>query len=114
MNTNTTLFGRPARHLRGAAMMLLALLAPVATLGANELPTVSVSWEGVTRERGFDGIVEAERRSTVSAQVAARIEELPFDVDDYVERGDIIVDGIELSNDIRNIAAIRSEKVQRG
>ena len=33
--------------------------APVATLGANELPTVSVSWEGVTRERGFDGIVEA-------------------------------------------------------
>jgi RND family efflux transporter MFP subunit len=91
MNTNNTIFSRPARHLRGAAMVLLALLAPVATLGANELPTVSVSRESVTRERGFDGIVEAERRSTVSAQVSARIEELPFDVDDYVERGDIIV-----------------------
>jgi RND family efflux transporter MFP subunit len=45
----------------------------------------------VILERSFDGIVEAERRSTVSAQVAARIEEVPFDVDDYVERGDIIV-----------------------
>jgi RND family efflux transporter MFP subunit len=45
----------------------------------------------VTRERSFDGIVEAERRSTVSSQVAARIEELPVDVDDFVERGDIIV-----------------------
>jgi len=45
----------------------------------------------VIQERSFDGIVEAERRSTVSSQVAARIEEVPFDVDDYVERGDIIV-----------------------
>ncbi|MEJ2383028.1 MAG: efflux RND transporter periplasmic adaptor subunit [Xanthomonadales bacterium] len=97
MNNETTTFRRlkpakrSARAIRRAALLGLALLAPLATLGANDLPTVDVARESVARERSFDGIVEAERRSTVSAQVSARIEELPFDVDDTVERGDIIV-----------------------
>ena len=97
MNNETTTYrrqnpaNRRARTVRRAALLMLALLAPLATLGANELPTVDVARETVARERAFDGIVEAERRSTVSAQVSARIEELPFDVDDTVERGDIIV-----------------------
>jgi len=82
---------RRARNLRGVALLMLVLLAPFAASAASELPTVAVTTETVARERSFDGIVEAERRSTVSAQVAARIEELPFDVDDYVKRGDIIV-----------------------
>jgi len=82
---------RRARNLRGVALLMLVLLAPFAASAASELPTVAVTTETVARERSFDGIVEAERRSTVSAQVAARIEEIPFDVDDYVERGDIIV-----------------------
>jgi len=90
MNNQKTPARRFARATRYGALLALAL-APLATLGANELTTVSVASERVARERSFDGIVEAERRSTVSAQVAARIEEIPFDVDDYVERGDIIV-----------------------
>ena len=90
MNNQKTPARRCARATRYGALLALAL-APLATLGANELTTVSVASERVARERSFDGIVEAERRSTVSAQVAARIEEIPFDVDDYVERGDIIV-----------------------
>ena len=82
MNNETTTVGRQspanrcARTVRRAALVMLTLLAPLATLGANELPTVDVARETVARERGFDGIVEAERRSTVSAQVAARIEEI--------------------------------------
>ena len=75
------------RPFRNAAALFL-LLAAVA---AQDLPTTVIDWTTVSRERSFDGAVEAERRSTVSSQVAARIEELPFDVDDYVERGDIIV-----------------------
>lgn len=55
------------------------------------LPTVVAERATVVRERSYDGIVEAERRSTVSSQVSARIEELPFDVDDFVERGEVIV-----------------------
>ena len=90
MNNQKTPARRFARATRYGALLALAL-APLATLGANELTTVSIASERVARERSFDGIVEAERRSTVSAQVAARIEEIPFDVDDYVERGDIIV-----------------------
>ena len=60
-------------------------------LAASEFPTAQALKTTVARERSFDGIVEAEQRSTVSSQVSARIEELPFDVDDYVQRGDIIV-----------------------
>jgi len=79
------------RRLRAAALLACAALLAAGGVAANELQTVTVEREPVARERSFDGIVEAERRSTVSAQVAARIEELPFDVDDYVERGDVIV-----------------------
>lgn len=68
-----------------------AVTLAAAPVQANELPVFTVDYEDVPRERRFDGLVEAERRSTVSSQVSARIEELPFDVDDYVERGDIIV-----------------------
>ena len=76
-------------------LVLLALAWAMALAAfpawAQALPTLTVDYEPVARERHFDGLVEAERRSTVSAQVSARIEDLPFDVDDYVERGDVIV-----------------------
>jgi len=77
-------------------VLVLAVFAtagalPAKTLRADDLPSMVTEWTTVKRERSFDGIVEAQFRSTVSSQVAARIEELPFDVDDYVERGDIIV-----------------------
>jgi len=68
-----------------------ALVFPVSAWATGELPTANAQLATVQQERSYDGIVEAERRSTVSAQVSARIEEVPFDVDDYVERGDIIV-----------------------
>jgi RND family efflux transporter MFP subunit len=77
--------------LLGTAVALPALLATPPALGAEALPTAVAQSATVSQERSFDGIVEAVRKSTVSAQVSARIEELPFDVDDYVERGDIIV-----------------------
>jgi RND family efflux transporter MFP subunit len=82
---------------RGALLVLTAAaLAQVGPLLAQTeaqaaLPTVLAERATLVRERNYDGIVEAERRSTVSAQVSARIEELPFDVDDFVERGEVIV-----------------------
>jgi len=80
--------------LRGLLVLVVFVAAgalPEKALRASGLPSVTTEWVTVERERSFDGIVEAQYRSTVSSQVAARIEELPFDVDDYVERGDIIV-----------------------
>lgn len=91
---NTRPCSGPSRY-RAARLVPLVLAwvlaLPAIPLQADELPLITTAYETVPRERNFDGIVEAERRSTVSAQVAARIEELPFDVDDFVERGDIIV-----------------------
>jgi RND family efflux transporter MFP subunit len=74
-----------------AALTGAALVLPVSAWATGELPTANAQLATVQQERSYDGIVEAERRSTVSAQVSARIEDVPFDVDDYVERGDIIV-----------------------
>lgn len=95
------------------ALLLLsaALIFPSKTLQADELPTIVVNYSMVSRERSFDGAIEAERRSTVSSQVAARIEELPFDVDDYVERGDIIVRFRDLpaSADLKQAEAVQQE-----
>ena len=90
---NIGLRGTTARLRVALAVMTIVAAGALATPAApaDELPSMVVEWSTVTRERSFDGIVEAERRSTVSSQVAARIEELPFDVDDFVERGDIIV-----------------------
>jgi RND family efflux transporter MFP subunit len=73
----------------GMLGLLMAFTLPLA--GAAELPSVPADQSMVPQERSYDGIVEAERQSTVSAQVSARIEAVPFDVDDYVERGEIIV-----------------------
>ena len=74
-----------------AALSVAVAMAAVLPSYAAELPTVVAERTTVVHERSYDGMVEAERQSTVSAQVSARIEEVPFDVDDFVERGDIIV-----------------------
>lgn len=79
--------------LMAAACLLLGQASPAQAQNPATATweTVAATRATVARERSYDGTVEAERRSTVSSQVAARIEELPFDVDDYVERGDVIV-----------------------
>lgn len=56
-----------------------------------ELETARVAYRPVTIEEVFDGVIEAVRRSTVSAQTAGEIIELPFDVNDYVRKDAVIV-----------------------
>jgi RND family efflux transporter MFP subunit len=74
-----------------AAFLGVVLALPAVMAADQPLPTIAAQLSTVQQERSYDGTVEAERRSTVSAQVSARIEDVPFDVDDYVERGAIIV-----------------------
>lgn len=55
----------------------------------------AIEWRAVERSALFemvrlDGSVEAVRESTVSAQTAGTVMELPFDVDDPVEQGALI------------------------
>lgn len=79
------------RRATTAAALALALAAWVPLARAADLPTADATVASVTEEQVLDGVVEAVNRSTVSAQTTGRIVELPFDVDDYVEQGEVIV-----------------------
>jgi biotin carboxyl carrier protein len=59
--------------------------------GAAELTTEAVVLERVAGEQRFEGVIEAVQRATVSAQTSGRIVEILFDVDDYVERGAVLL-----------------------
>lgn len=86
---------------RAAAPLLLSLM--VAACGGDEaapaqqapaasaLQTIEVTVETMPDEVQFDAALEAVYQSTVAAQTNARVEELPFDVGDYVEKGAVIV-----------------------
>ena len=53
--------------------------------------TVEVTYEVAPRERIWDGRIEAVNQATVSAQTSGRIAELPFDVNDFVDAGEVIM-----------------------
>jgi RND family efflux transporter MFP subunit len=74
-----------------ATAILVMLLAGAASAGAAELATVAVARLDLPRVYRLDGIAEAVNRSTVSAQTSGRVVEVSFDVDDYVQAGDVIV-----------------------
>lgn len=58
---------------------------------AVELETAPVERREVPREYRLDGLVETTQQSTVSAQTAGQVEQVLFDVDDYVTKGQLIV-----------------------
>ena len=66
---------------------------PVAPGDAPPVPfeILAVQARDGVRERRWDGVVEAVNQATLSAQTAGRVLELPFDVNDYVEAGEVVV-----------------------
>ncbi len=89
--------------LSKARALPLAIIAAalLAACGAEPAPpvarapvafeTIEVGLEILPRERTWDGVVEAVNQATLSAQTAGRVLELPFDVNDYVEAGQVVV-----------------------
>ena len=73
--------------------ILLTLLTVSATAAdkAQALETAPVTIETTAVERIFDGTVEAVHQATVSAQTAGRIQEVNYDIDDFVEAGAILI-----------------------
>ena len=55
------------------------------------LATITIEPERAREEQAWDGVVEAINQATLSAQTAGRVVELPFDVNDYVEAGAVVV-----------------------
>ncbi|HHB13474.1 MAG TPA: efflux RND transporter periplasmic adaptor subunit [Chromatiales bacterium] len=75
------------RLLSGTLLLTLA----AAVRAAPALETAPAQVETVEREQVFDGTVEAVNQTTVSAQTTGRVLQVLYDVDDYVEKGAVIV-----------------------
>lgn len=76
----------------------------------NALETATVNLQSLTREFRLDGVVEAINRATVSAQTGGSIQEIRVDIDDYVEKGEIILRLKDVSQQARLKKALAAEK----
>ncbi|GAB6043532.1 efflux RND transporter periplasmic adaptor subunit [Endothiovibrio diazotrophicus] len=74
-------------------LISIPLLFALCAASAAEAPlaTAPAEFRSVVRENAFDGVVEAINRTTVSAETNGRVEEILFDVDDYVTKGTVIL-----------------------
>ncbi|PIV32210.1 MAG: efflux transporter periplasmic adaptor subunit [Lysobacterales bacterium CG02_land_8_20_14_3_00_62_12] len=86
---------KPALALTVAVLALAACgKAPTPaspTPASTALASTLVQAELLPRERIWDGVVEAVHEATLSAQTRGRVLELPFDVNDYVQAGAVVV-----------------------
>ena len=57
----------------------------------SELTTAEVRYVQTSQERVLDAVIEAVKQATVSAQTSGRVIEINYDVDDYVEKGAILL-----------------------
>ncbi|MGE3731604.1 MAG: efflux RND transporter periplasmic adaptor subunit, partial [Lysobacterales bacterium] len=82
------------------ASLLLALMlaacgeqapAPMPATAGAALDALAIQPESAPRERIWDGVVEAVNQATLSAQTGGRVLELPYDVNDYVPAGAVVV-----------------------
>jgi RND family efflux transporter MFP subunit len=91
---NNQLISRPLRAYVGAVVGVLLwgfTLSAQAQLVSGELTTVRVESRALADTVLLDGVIEAVQQSTVSAQTSGKVLQLPFDVDDSVRPGDLIV-----------------------
>ena len=58
---------------------------------AEQLTIAPVQVREVAQTYSADGVVEATRQSTVSAQISGRVQEIYFDVGDSVKKGQVIL-----------------------
>ncbi len=73
------------------ALFLVAVFAAMPSIASVPFETAPVTYEVAPRERVLDGRVEAVNQATVSAQTSGRVAELPFDVNDFVEAGEVVM-----------------------
>ncbi len=75
---------------RFVAAFLLASFSMVAG-AADPLVTVPVQYREVAQTYSAEGVIEATRQSTVSAQISGRVKEVSFDVGDRVRKGQVLL-----------------------
>lgn len=67
------------------------LLGAAFAQAAEPLATALVQYREMAQTYSVEGLVEATRQSTVSAQIGGRIKEINFDIGDHVKKGQVIV-----------------------
>src|SRR5512141_225016 len=70
---------------------LSALLGVLPAHAAEPLAVAPVQLREVEQTYSIDGVVEATRQSTVSAQISGRVKGIFFDVGDRVSKGQVIL-----------------------
>lgn len=70
-------------------LWVLSFVSPAQAAGA--LAVAPVQFREVAQSYDADGVVEAARQSTVSAQISGRVKEILFDVGDTVKKGQVIL-----------------------
>ncbi|MEN8168098.1 MAG: efflux RND transporter periplasmic adaptor subunit [Pseudomonadota bacterium] len=78
------------RTSRGLLTTLL-LISFMSLTAAAELEATKVELQESPREFLLDGTVEAIHRTTVSAQTSGQVQEILFDVDDFVEKQQMLI-----------------------
>lgn len=79
--------GRSYRNI----ILLLLSLSMAGQAAAAELATATVQQVKLPKLSIVDATIEAVQQATVSSQVSGRIIAINFDVDDYVEKGKVII-----------------------
>ncbi len=74
-----------------ACGLVFWLVAAAAAQAAEPLAVAPVQYREVAQTYSAEGVVEATRQSTVSAQIAGRVKEINFDVGDSVKKGQVIL-----------------------
>jgi len=86
------LIGRISSGFFTISLLLLAsIVSPPLWADVAALRTASAGFIIVGRERVLDGVVEAVHQATMSAQVPGRVIKINYDVDDFVEKGAILL-----------------------
>jgi len=70
---------------------LLLTAGLLAAASALAVESVTIERQPLVEHLRLDGVIEAVQQSTVSAQTSGTVVELPFDVDDVVDAGELIV-----------------------
>ncbi len=77
--------------LRTLPLLLSLLASPLLAAEISGPSSIVVQRQALEEHLLLDGVIEAVQRSTVSAQTSGRVTALPFDVDDSVPAGALIV-----------------------
>lgn len=70
---------------------IFALFVAHSAAAVGELAVAKAEFREVAQTYSVEGVVEAVRQSTVSAQISGRVKEVNFDVGDTVAKGQIIL-----------------------